>query len=75
MRGRDFLVPARELAAGGTEAHWRGAVVHAYYALMLEGREALPNWGRPVPPHQSVHSHIRLTFVRAKEPDLKRSPT
>jgi hypothetical protein len=72
MRGRDFLVPASELAAGHTEAHWRGAFVHAYYALLLECRDALARWGRALPPHQNVHSHVRLCFVRAKDADLKR---
>jgi hypothetical protein len=71
MRGRAFLALARDLASGKTEAYWRGAVIHAYYALFLECRDALTRWHQPAPPRQTVHSYVRLRFTRAGDPDLK----
>lgn len=38
---RNFLDLAREVIAGGQEVHRRGAIVHAYFAFMLESREAI----------------------------------
>jgi len=71
MDGRDFLDVAQDDAAGPSSAHWRSAAVNAYYALMLEGRDALLRWGFPLPPRQGVHAWVRLKFVYAADADLK----
>jgi len=71
MQGREFLKPARTLVNQTAEADWRGAAVHAYYALFLECREALVRWGRPVVGWQNVHPTVRLKFTYATAPDLK----
>jgi hypothetical protein len=71
MDGRAFLVVASELAQGPTEAHWRAAAGRAYYALMLEGRDALQRWGFPIPPRDQVHAFVRLRFIFATDVDFK----
>jgi hypothetical protein len=71
MQGRAFLKPARTLANEPSEADWRGAAVHAYYALFLECRDALARWGRLPPGRYNVHSLVRLKFIYAVSSDLK----
>ena len=71
MHGRAFLDAAQDLAALSTEAHWQTAAVSAYYALMLEGRDALEPWGFTTPPRANVHAFVRLTFSYAADPMLK----
>jgi hypothetical protein len=71
MNGRDFLTVAGEVIRGTTAAHWRTAVGRAYYALFLEGREALLRWGFPPAARDRSHLFVRLCFVLASDPDLK----
>ncbi len=71
MDGREFLKPAQDLAAGPSEAYWRAAAVHAYYALFLACRDTLARWGM-TPTRLNVHAFVRLKFSYAKEPDLKK---
>jgi hypothetical protein len=72
MRGREFLDLAQELLSSGTHPrHWRGVVVHAYYALLLECRDAMTRWGLPPLTRQLVHAQVRLRLVYAADADLK----
>jgi len=69
MRPREFLDLARDVVQGTTEVRWRGGVIHAYYALVLECRDALVRWSRPAS-SRDVHRQVRLAFVYATDPDL-----
>ena len=72
MQGREFLVLARELLASGTmPRHWRGAIIHTYYALFLECRDIMMRWGLPPIPRQQAHSQVKLRLVYATDADLK----
>jgi len=72
MHGRAFLDVAQELAAGTTEAHWRAAMGRAYYALLVEGRDALQRWGFVLPRGEQVHAFVRLRFSYAADAACKK---
>ncbi len=72
MDGRSLLDICREMAAGSTEAHWRSSVGRAYCPLLHEVLGALGRWGFAQPPRDKVHTHARIKFVYATDPDLKR---
>jgi hypothetical protein len=72
MRPRAFVDLAKELAAGPTESHWRGAVGRAYYGLMLECRDTLLAWGFTLPPRDKVHAVVRLRMTYSTDNDVKR---
>jgi hypothetical protein len=72
MRGRQFLDLAREIIAQGTqERHRRGAAGRAYYALLLECRDALDAWGFGRPRRDSVHNFVGERFLFNANADLQ----
>jgi hypothetical protein len=63
MRGREFLDTAERLSVMTAEADWRSAMSRAYYALLLECRDALNRWGFAIPPrasHRDVYHHLQF---------------
>src|SRR5260370_32034374 len=71
MRGREFLDQAREALPGTLPRHRRSTMIHAYYAMLLECRDALARWRLPALSRQQVHTQVRLRLTYSTEPDLK----
>jgi hypothetical protein len=70
--GREFLTLAREILAwGNLPRHWRSVVIHAYYAVLLECREAMTRWGLPPLVRQQVHAQVRLRLLYATNAELQ----
>jgi hypothetical protein len=72
MQGREFLGVAQEAARGVTEAHWRAAAGRAYYALLLELRDAMTAWGISRPAPSQVHQLVRRRLFTSSDSDAKR---
>src|SRR5438067_13324693 len=72
MQGREFLAVAKEVARGMTEAHWRTAAGRAYYALLLEVRDAMTAWGISRPSPSQIHQLVRRRLFASTDPDAKR---
>jgi hypothetical protein len=71
MNGRAFLDSAQRLAQGSIEADRRSAAGRAYYALLLESRDALQRWGFVLPRRDQIHAFVRMRFSYPAPPDLK----
>src|SRR5437773_4837445 len=70
MIGRRFLDVAVDLVRGTTEAHWRSAAGRAYYALLVEARDLIAQWGLSPPPRDKTHHALRHRFFAANDADL-----
>ena len=71
MRAEDFLEPAREAAAGPSEAYWRTAAGRAYYALFGAALAALDRWGFAPRAHDNPHHFARLRLIFSSDPGVR----
>jgi hypothetical protein len=71
MDGRKFLDSARRVYLGNTQADWRTAAGRAYYALLIECRDAMLRWGFKPPPRDKIHHFVRLSFTYAALREVK----
>jgi hypothetical protein len=46
-------------------------MIHAYYALLLECRDAMERWGLPPLARLQVHAQVRLRLFYSTESDLQ----
>ncbi len=58
MDFRDYLTLASTLAKGTTEAEWRSACSHGYYAAFHVARQLLLNFGFRVPQADKAHGYL-----------------
>lgn len=71
MKGRAFLTVARDACQRLSDAYWRTAAGRAYYALMLEIRDAFTAWGLSAPLPSAVHVSVRQRLYTSKDGDIK----
>ena len=71
MKGREFLDYARSLLPSLREVAARAVVIHAYYGLFLECRDALRRWQFVPPRRENVHTWVRFRFAHAGDRDLQ----
>jgi hypothetical protein len=47
-------------------------VIHAYYAIFLECRDALTRWQLLLPRQSNIHHAVRLKFQRSSDTEIQR---
>jgi uncharacterized protein (UPF0332 family) len=73
MSGREFLLVARDLLAGSTEAGWRSSVSRAYYAAFHVARQRLEEFGFTVPRGERAHAYLWLRLSNCGDPQVQDS--
>jgi len=71
MKTRSFLDLAKRLVIIPHEANWRCATGRAYYALVLESRDALARWGFRFLKSDSIHFFTRPRFSNTSIQSLR----
>jgi uncharacterized protein (UPF0332 family) len=71
MKADDFLLLAKRLANGSTEAEWRSAVSRAYYAVFHIGREFMQSLGFRVPRDDRAHKYLSWRLSNSGNPASK----
>lgn len=68
---REYLLLARRLAAGSTEAEWRSAISRAYYAVFHLVLRFFEDLGFHVPRADSAHKYLVLRLLNCKDPQTE----
>src|SRR5262245_30991085 len=71
MNGRSFLNVARAAVADPGEEWQRTAAGRTYFALFLECRDALEQWGLAATAIHQAHAAVRNRLLGTTHPDLK----